>query len=192
LALALCPACNDDDDSGADTDTDTDTDSDTDTDADTDTDSDTDTDTDADCFELEFDVETVDPIYIQFSTATATGDLESITGYDVRVEKVLGVGPGFFLGPDVGGIDLGSDDGFVDVVEAPESGYAEDGDDPVIGHGYTDGGSGATGFEMSGNVYVMLLADGSHAKMSVTSAVAGLITVDAFWSESEDLTCAWP
>jgi len=107
------------------------------------------------------------------------------------VMQKMSPAPIVYLGPGVQAINLGPDPGFDNVHTAPESGYATDEPEPVIGRAYKSGGSGTTGFEMTGNVFVLLHPNGSYAKLAWTSAVAGVVTIHAHHSATTDLRCSW-
>ncbi len=112
--------------------------------------------------------------------------------FSFMMQKVPGPGPVVYLGVGMQGVNLGADLDFDNVTEAPASGYATDeADSPVIGRTYKSGGSGQTGFIMTNNVYVLKHPDGSYSKLSWVSAKKGVIVINAFHSDSTDLTCKW-
>jgi hypothetical protein len=89
-------------------------------------------------------------------------------------------GPNLKLGPGVAAQSLGSSPDYHHADAAPASGYQSDDPDNevyVIGDTWRAGGSGTTGFVMSGNVYAVKLADGTYAKIEVLSAQSGEIHV---------------
>ena len=140
------------------------------------------------CAEVSFDLHASPQVYVTLEDMQTHTDPPS--AYSFVMQK-LHPAPTVYLGPGVQGINLGPDPGFDDVLEAPDSGYATDEPDPIIGRNYKSGGSGSTGFDMSGDVYVLVHPDGSYAKLSWTSAVAGKVTVSAYHSDSTDLVCTW-
>lgn len=107
------------------------------------------------------------------------------------VMQKLHPAPIVYLGPGVQAVNLGPDPDFDATSTAPDSGYSTDEPEPVIGRNYKSGGSGSTGFEMTGNVFVLLHPDGSHSKLSWVSAAAGVVTINAYHSGTTDLTCSW-
>ncbi|MBW2702485.1 MAG: hypothetical protein JRF33_16820 [Deltaproteobacteria bacterium] len=101
-----------------------------------------------------------------------TGDLDDFDFVLYEDER----GEIFELAEGVEGINMGSSLGFHDLIEAPDEGYAPDGlatEEMCIGTSFQSGGSCHSGFTMSGNVYVLKLADGSFAKVEVISFFSG-------------------
>jgi hypothetical protein len=151
-------------------------------------DSDGDSDGDADggsgsgldeCVELTLDLhEGTGQALVTLSTMTVTN--EEADEYDFAMVNQMPEPPAIYLGPGATAVDMGNETGFTDVTEAPTDGYAADGDEPVIGTGWRSGGSGTTGHEMSGNVYAIETSDGRFAKIAVTSAKLGIVTIDAY------------
>lgn len=141
------------------------------------------------CDELAIDLHTAENWF--FTLSDMTEHSTEPAAWDVKMGK-SGSGPWITLGEGVEAINLGSDQTFVEVVEAPDTGYQDDPD--LIGDSWRTGGAGETGYVMSENVYVLKLQDGTYAKLAVTSAKAGAITLDAFHQAdgSTDLTCAMP
>ena len=88
-----------------------------------------------------------------------------------------GPGPNFKLGPGVTAINLGADADYHEVSQAPADGYEADDSSYVIGTSFIAGGEGSTGYDMTENVYVLTLSDGTYAKVEVLSAVAGVVHV---------------
>ncbi len=125
--------------------------------------------------------------------ANMTITTEDIESYDFAMVNQMPEPPAIYLGPLAQAVDLGSGMSFMDVVEAPLNGYANDSDESVIGTGWRTGGSGQQGHEMSGNVYVLKLGDNIYGKIRVTSAKQGVVTIDAFHQDdgSADLECAF-
>jgi hypothetical protein len=141
------------------------------------------------CDELVIDLHEADTWY--FTLADMTEHDAEPASWDVMMGKT-GSGPWITLREGVEAIDLGSGEDFVDVIEAPDSGYDADAD--LIGGDWKSGGAGETGYTMSENVYVLKLADDTYAKLMVTSAEAGAITIDAFHQSdgTRDLACTQP
>ncbi len=102
------------------------------------------------------------------------------TDWDVSVTNAMPNPPTFLLGPGVTAVNLGGGAGFHDVTEAPAAGYDDDDPDAIIGIAWQDGGTGATGFEVTGNIYVLMLADSTYAKLEVLSAQQGVVTVRVY------------
>ncbi len=190
LMLSLTACSNtDDEESGTDDDDDTTTDDDDDDDTASDDDDDDDTTADDDddddlvagtCTAMEFDMKANDSGQVFLTFADMTAHYEDITEYDIVFAKVHGQGPTGYLGTGVTALNAGNEVPFDDFSEAPEDGYAEDGEEPVIGHSWQNGGSGPEGYDCTGAVYVLTLADGSYAKFTVTRAKDGVVTMEAF------------
>ena len=103
---------------------------------------------------------------------------DDLADYDFIVAKNPTMGPMIMLGPDVSALDLGNGTDYHAVDEAPVDGYQfDDGGTLVIGTSWRDGGTGQTGFDMTENVYVLKLADGSFGKIEVLVAIGGKIDV---------------
>lgn len=138
------------------------------------------------CADLEVNLHDADNWYV--TLADMTEHETEPAAWDLQIGKT-GAGPWITLGDGVEAINLGSTDAFVDVVQAPDTGYDPDPD--LIGDTWKTGGAGETGFDMSDNVYVIHLADDTYAKVTVTSAKAGLIMLEAFHQAdgSTDLAC---
>lgn len=102
------------------------------------------------------------------------------TDWDFSVTKAMPNPPTFLLGPGVTAVNLGSTTAYHDVNEAPETGYDDDDPNAIIGISWQDGGSGTTGFQVTGNVYVLKLADGTYGKVEVISAQSGMVVVRAY------------
>lgn len=138
------------------------------------------------CAEVTFDLHSSPQVYVVLEDMQAHSTPPE--AYSFVMQK-LHPAPIVYLGPGVQAINLGPDPDFDGTDTAPDSGYASDDPEPIIGREYKSGGSGSTGFDMSGNVFVLLHPDGAYAKVSWTSAVAGVVTVDAYYSMTADLTC---
>ncbi len=145
------------------------------------------------CTEISFDMHesASGQVFVVLSEMTAY--LEDTSTYDFVFAKVHGQGPTGYLGDGVAALNVGDGTAFEEYDEAPAGEYSEDGDGPVIGTGWQEGGSGTEGFIPTGNIYVLKLANGTFAKISVTSAKDGLVTIDAFHQAngSNDLQCAF-
>jgi len=102
------------------------------------------------------------------------------TDWDFSVTKAMPNPPTFLLGPGVTAVNLGSATAFHAVTQAPDTGYDDDDPDPIIGISWQDGGSGTTGFQVTANVYVLHLADGTYAKVEVLSAQEGKVVVRVY------------
>lgn len=141
------------------------------------------------CGDLAIDLHVAETWYVTLSDMTEHS--QEPTAWDLKMGKT-GSGPWITLGTGVEAIDLGNAESFVEVVQAPDAGY--DADPDLIGDTWRTGGAGETGYTMSENVYVVKLQDGSYAKLTVTSAKAGKITLDAFHQGdgSRDLACTMP
>ena len=100
-----------------------------------------------------------------------------VEGYDFKVGHCAPKNPCIFLHPDCGAINLGNEQDFHEVDEAPESGYQYDsGDDLVIGDTFwTERLNGE--FEMSENIYVLKMADNTYGKIEVLSAKRGTVRI---------------
>jgi hypothetical protein len=95
-------------------------------------------------------------------------------------------GPNFVLCYQTSALVLGNDQLFHDVLEAPlDATYlTDDGTDYVIPNvqsdpdAWTDGGAGEDvgGYDMTQNIYILHLGDGSYAKMEVVHAEGGTVT----------------
>ncbi|MDY0000584.1 MAG: hypothetical protein RBU30_04760 [Polyangia bacterium] len=114
-------------------------------------------------------------------TAVRISDLSVLPSYsgadyDFKIVQIHPA-PRFDLGPGATAINAGNLTPYHGYDVAPESGYAADDPTPVIGITYQAGGTGTTGFIMSENVYVLRLADGTNAKITVLSAMGGIIHV---------------
>ena len=177
---ALACGDDDDDDSGDDDDTDDDDDD--------------DSTGSGECVELVYNLHDADAGQVFVYLATMTTTDEAVTDYDYVTAAQMPEPPLFLLGLDVAAADGGSDDAFDAFDEAPADGYVADGDDPAIGTDWQVGGNGQDGYEMAGTVYALKLADGTYAKISVTSAQVGEIHVDAYHQPdgSRNLACSWP
>ncbi len=143
------------------------------------------------CAELTFDMGQPASGQVFITLTDMTAHYEDLTSYDLVFAKVHGQGPTGYLGDGVTAVNAGNEISFDDFEEAPADGYRTDGEDPVIGASWKDGGSGTEGFQTTGNIYVLKLKDGSFAKVAVTSAKDGVVTMDAFRRAdgSIDLRC---
>ena len=100
-----------------------------------------------------------------------------VTDFDLYMAHD-GPGPNLKLGPGVTGVNMGSGTDYLDVAEAPADGYvADEGTNYLIGTGFIAGGEGSSGYDMTENVYVLKLADGTYAKVEVLSAAGGVVHV---------------
>jgi hypothetical protein len=133
-------------------------------------------------------------VYLRVSDLTVS--YEAVENFDFLFQRKH-PGPFIKLGPGVSGLNLGNEKNFAEVVSAPTAGYITDeGDNPdegtmVIGRDWYSGGQGSSGFEMSNNVYLLKLADGSFAKIMVNFAKKGEVIIDAFRpvDGSADISC---
>jgi len=131
------------------------------------------------CVELELNLhEGSGQALVTLETMSVTN--EEVADYDFAMVNQMPEPPALFLGPSVTALNLGNDDSFEAVVEAPSDGYEADGDAPVIGTEWRTGGNGTDGHVVSGNIYVLKTADGKYGKISVTSAKQGIATIDAY------------
>lgn len=118
---------------------------------------------------------------------------EDIEVYDFAMVNQMPDPPAIFLGQGVTALNLGNETPFAAVSEAPADGYRADDETAVIGTEWRTGGNGTDGHIVSGNVYVLKTEDGKFGKISVTSAVQGLATIDAYFQAdgSSSLECAF-
>ena len=123
--------------------------------------------------DVSFNLESSSAFSIDLTAMIATPG--TIDGHDLLVTKKSGVGPYIALGTGVTGVNVGHDAGFHDVDTAPATGYQDDSQTVLIGSSWIAGGSGATGFDVTGDVYVLHLADGTYAKVQVLSAKASVV-----------------
>ncbi len=144
---------------------------------------------DALCGALAIDLHAAEMWY--FTLSDLTEHEQEPAAWDLKMGK-SGAGPWITLGTGVEAVNLGNTESFVEVVEAPDTGY--DADPDFIGDTWRSGGAGETGYTMSENVYVVKLQDGSYAKLWVTSAKAGKITLEAYHQGdgTRDLACTMP
>ena len=128
---------------------------------------------------------------VTLSTMTVTN--EDVSEYDFAMVNQMPEPPAIFLGSSVTAVNLGNEAEFDAIDEAPDGGYAADGDTPVIGTDWRTGGNGTDGHTVSGNVYALQTSDGHYAKIRVTSAKQGLATIDAYFQAdgSTNLECAF-
>jgi hypothetical protein len=112
------------------------------------------------------------------------------SGYHLLVTR--NSGPFITLGTEVNGVNMGNEQGYHDITEAPEEGYVGDDPEPLIGWGWKAGGSGSSGFDMTENVYVLALPDNTYAKVEVISANQGIVDILCYRQEdgSLDITTA--
>jgi len=146
------------------------------------------------CNELHLDLhEGSGQAFVDLSTMTVVNEDTDV--YDFVMVNEMPNPPSIYLGPNVVAQNLGDADSFLEVVESLEDGFLEDDENgSVIGTAWESGGSGASGYEMSNDVYLLKLSSGRYGKIMVTSAKQGKITLDAYATETDslDLTCAWP
>ena len=80
---------------------------------------------------------------------------------------------------------LGSDFDFHEESEAPVDGYTADTDETlVIGQSFQVGGDGTAGYTMSEDIWIILLADGTYAKVEFLSAKSGVFEILA-WLQTD-------
>ena len=107
----------------------------------------------------------------------------ALEDFDFIMSK-SGAGPVIFLNDTTSAFNLGNEQSFDEQDEAPEEGYEQDsGPDLVIGAGYRSGGSGQAGFEMTYNVYALMLSHEevtTFAKIMVTQARGGQMKILCF------------
>ncbi len=122
---------------------------------------------------------------IYFATMSVIGEMAA-SDYDIYVSHLSG--PTLELNDHVQAVDLGNAKGFDEIDEAPETGYASDGEgveNMVIGIGYRSGGTGSSGYIMTGNIYVLKIDNGTrgvtYAKIEVKQAMNGEVHVLAYW-----------
>ena len=143
------------------------------------------------CTTLSFDMHEPDSGQVFITLKDMQHHYEDMTDYDIVFARVHGQGPTGYLGNGVTALNAGNETAFSDFNIAVSDGYAADDTKPIIGSSWQNGGSGTEGYVVTGNVYVLKLADGTYAKIAVTSAKGGLATIDAFYQAdgSTDLTC---
>ncbi|MDX9721380.1 MAG: hypothetical protein RBU37_11590 [Myxococcota bacterium] len=141
-----------------------------------------------DCLSMSFNIHGSPQVYLDFSNNTHV--TTEPADYDLALLSPAPP-PSFALGPNTLGINLGNEQDFLSVTEAPEDGYGDDSGEPVIGESYKTGGSGTTGFIMSENVYLLQLSDG-YAKVTVTQAKSGTFELDYYYSSGRELACDFP
>lgn len=141
------------------------------------------------CEPFAVDLHVADTWY--FTLSDTESHVQEPSAWDFKLAK-SGKGPWITLGAGVEAINLGNGDSFLDVIEAPDTGF--DGDPDLIGDTWRSGGAGETGYTMSENIYVLKLDDGTYAKLTVTMAKAGKVAFDAFHQSdgSRNLVCSMP
>ena len=206
FALVACGDDDDDNDNDADdddvtdddaTDDDATDDDDGDDDAADDDAADDDDDVPATCGEFSFNIHSSATGWVYLVLADMSFVYVESDAYDFKIGHLAKAEDidYILLGPGAEALNLGDADAFADVTEVPADGYAMDeGDQYVIGTGWQVGGSCPSGWDMSGNVYALHLADGTYAKIAVTSAQAGSFTISGFRQADgmRDVDCAMP
>jgi len=141
-------------------------------------------------FELTINLENPGTQKMNLREKTAGSDLASC---DFGFVDDHANGPRILLCPDTTAYNAGNETGFYDVTAAPtDVTYETDGVDTyAIGNSWLDGGACSTGWLVNGNIYILHLSDGSYAKLEVTFARSGDVTVLAFRDPAggADLTC---
>ncbi|MBU1240306.1 hypothetical protein KKF84_15990 [Myxococcota bacterium] len=141
-------------------------------------------------FELTISLHDAGTQMMNLRTKEAGGDLPSC---DFGFLDDEAAGPRILLCPNTVAYNAGNAEDFLDVTVAPDDvTYESDaGTDYVIDNTWLDGGSCATGWTCNGNIYILLLQDGSYAKIEVTYGMGGTVTVMAFRDidGADDLTC---
>ena len=132
-------------------------------------------------------------VKVVLSTMTVVGQQETTWDFWVSHGDPVDGGPQIVLGTGVTAQSLGDTKAFHDVTAAPADGYTADDEASkkyVVGATWRNGGEGTTGFSMSKFVYILKLADGTHAKIEVLSAKSGEVHILAYHQpdKSTDLT----